>query len=284
MRDMRMLTFAPSPAVAAFVKGFTIVEAEQEATRTLFPETGVVLGVRYGGFARELGERGATRLPDASLTGMLGAARRISTSAGGGIVLATFHEGGAAALFSEPLHEIFGATIPLDELLPASELERLASQLACATGHAARVALLERLLLARRKPRHTDPLVAAAARAIRDARGGVHVGALARELAISRDRLEKRFRHAVGTTPKHLASIHRLRRAVELYRGQASLGHVRRQVAPHPGPLTGNLIHAGNLARVALDAGYYDQSHFTREFRAFTGESPRRFFASVEHC
>jgi methylphosphotriester-DNA--protein-cysteine methyltransferase len=123
--------------------------------------------------------------------------------------------------------------------------------------------LLERLLLERRRPltaASTDALVDAAVRAIRDARGVVHVGALARELSISRDRLEKRFRHAVGTTPKHLASIHRLRRALQLCRGKPS------------------------FSQVALDAGYFDQSHFIREFRAFTGDSPGRFFASVEHC
>jgi AraC-like DNA-binding protein len=38
------------------------------------------------------------------------------------------------------------------------------------------------------------------------------------------------------------------------------------------------------LTRLAVDAGYFDQSHFIREFRAFTGTAPRRFFQSVEHC
>jgi AraC-like DNA-binding protein len=30
-------------------------------------------------------------------------------------------------------------------------------------------------------------------------------------------------------------------------------------------------------ARVALDAGYFDQSHMIRDFRAFTGVSPVRY-------
>jgi AraC-like DNA-binding protein len=35
---------------------------------------------------------------------------------------------------------------------------------------------------------------------------------------------------------------------------------------------------------VAHEAGYADQSHFNREFRAVTGSSPTRFFGGVEHC
>jgi AraC-like DNA-binding protein len=32
------------------------------------------------------------------------------------------------------------------------------------------------------------------------------------------------------------------------------------------------------LAEAALDAGFFDQSHFIREFRKFAGETPRVFF------
>jgi AraC-like DNA-binding protein len=86
------------------------------------------------------------------------------------------------------------------------------------------------------------------------------VGDLADDLDVGLDSLEKRFRQAVGASPKQLATITRLRHAVESYR---------------PGE---------SLTRLSLDAGYFDQSHFIREFRAFTGTPPRRFFATNEHC
>jgi AraC-like DNA-binding protein len=39
------------------------------------------------------------------------------------------------------------------------------------------------------------------------------------------------------------------------------------------------LINAGtqNLTSIAYDAGYFDQSHFIREFKAFTGFTPHAF-------
>jgi AraC-like DNA-binding protein len=32
-------------------------------------------------------------------------------------------------------------------------------------------------------------------------------------------------------------------------------------------------------ARIALDCGYYDQSHFIKEFKAFSGKEPTSYFA-----
>ena len=95
---------------------------------------------------------------------------------------------------------------------------------------------------------------------IRARPAAVRVGVLARDLGISRDRLEKRFRCAVGCSPKQLASILRLHAAVGTYA---------------PGV---------NLTQLALGAGYADQAHFNREFRAVTGDSPRRFLGASAYC
>jgi transcriptional regulator GlxA family with amidase domain len=138
------------------------------------------------------------------------------TSAGGGTVLATFHEAGAAPFFAEPLHELFGATVALGELVSRAEVERVSSRVADAADHTERVAIVERFLVARQGARGPDPIVAEAARAIRAASGSIRIGTLAARLSIGQDRLEKRFRRAVGASPKQLASILRLRSTARL--------------------------------------------------------------------
>ncbi len=105
-----------------------------------------------------------------------------------------------------------------------------------------------------------DPVVSAALGVIHDNPGQVRVGAIAQELGLSVDAFEKRFRRRVGASPKQLATIVRLRRAIESH-GRAS-----------------------SLTRVALDAGFYDQAHFNRQFVAATGSAPRTFLAAAEYC
>lgn len=256
---MRTTALPPSPAFAPFVRSFMIVETDDAATRQPLPGTGVVLGIRYrGGAFEHHGER-RTRLPDAAFTGVLDRARWIHTAARSGVVLANFREGGAREFFAQPLHELFGGTASLDDLVPAGELARAADEVAAAATDRERVGALERLLASRRRGLAPDRLVDAAVAAIHEARGSLRIAALAEALEIGQDRLEKRFRRAVGASPKQLATILRVR--------HAALAH-------RPGQ---------GLAQLALEAGYADQSHFIREFRAFFGESPGRFFATRAH-
>jgi AraC-like DNA-binding protein len=249
-----MKTFAPSARLSPFVRAFMVVEVHHETTRVRLPEPGLVLGVRYRGSASLLTDDAATLLPDVTLTGMARVARRMTTSAGGGVVLALFRPGGAAQFFSEPLDQLFGASVALDELLPRTAVDDLQARVAEGASDRERVAAVERLLVERLIPRPLDPIVAAAVKAIDEARGAVRIGELARVLATSVDPLEKRFRRAVGGSPKQLASLVRIRRAIDAYR---------------PGM---------RLTQLAADSGYFDQSHFNREFRAVTGQAPGRFF------
>jgi AraC-like DNA-binding protein len=257
---MRVRILPPSETLAGLIRHFTIVETSEEATRTLVPDTGVILGVRYGGAARELHGAEGVQLPDATLAGVRGTARRLNTSVGGGVVLATFHEGAAAAFIRPPLHELFGATAPLEDLFRGQLVASLLSRVGEAGTDAARVAAVETFLLEQRRSPGRDPLVAVAVRLIKEARGGIRVDELARRFGLSRDRLEKRFRGDVGASPKRFGSLVRLRFAVSQWR---------------PGR---------DLTEVALDAGYFDQPHFNREFKQVLGQAPRQFFERRAHC
>ena len=75
---------------------------------------------------------------------------------------------------------------------------------------------------------------------------------LARTAGVSRKHLAATFRAELGMTPKRFARLVRFD------------GLLRRLRSGHPRDWTAT----------ALDAGYYDQAHFVREFRAFTGLTP----------
>lgn len=253
---MRMSTFPPSAPLAPFVEKLSIIESDVDVSRVLLPDLGLILGVRFAGAAHLAGER----LPDAAMTGVQTSVRHMRTTAHSGIVLAHFRPGGAAACLRVPLHELCGATVALDALLGRAEVATLGDRIAAAPSHAERAAILDDALVAR-VAHEPDALAVAAARAIDAAGGRIRIAELARTLGISQDPLEKRFRSAIGASPKQLAMLVRIRRAISL-------------ASQSP----------ASLARVALDAGYFDQSHFNREFRAVTGESPRQFFRAGTHC
>jgi AraC-like DNA-binding protein len=257
---MRVSLIPPSKELAPYVRHFSIVETTEEVTRLLVPDGAMTLGFRFGGSATLLENGREQVLPEASFATQRSLARRMRTAAGSGIVLAMFEPLGVRQFFEQPFHEVFGTTLALDELAAASDIARAREAVCEAHDHRSRVAVVERFLLARKRNVDPDAHVEAAVRAIASLRGNVRVVTIAKQLGIHIDALEKRFRRAVGASPKQLASIVRLRHAVDSHRAGM------------------------NLAELALDAGYCDQSHFIRQFRAATGVSPRDFFSSGAHC
>ena len=88
--------------------------------------------------------------------------------------------------------------------------------------------------------------------ALAAANGNADLDRLAEEASLSPRQFRRRCMEASGLGPKHLARILRFRHACSIARNAA-----RR-----------------DWASLAVDAGYYDQSHFIRDFREFTGQSP----------
>ena len=81
------------------------------------------------------------------------------------------------------------------------------------------------------------------------------IGRLCADIGVSVNHLATRFKQLVGITPKQLARTYRFARVVLT-------------IEPAGGVDWGDL--AGR-------AGYFDQSHFAKEFRSFTGHTPTRY-------
>jgi len=250
---MQVSVFAPSARLAPYVDRYRITELDVPITRTLLPELGIAMAVHFGGASSLVTDATTSRLADVTVSGVHGAVRRVRSRSDTRIAIINFKPGAASAFFRVPLHELHDQTLAFDG--SGSLGERVAD----ARDHPARIAVLERFLLARLTGT-LDPVAMAAVRAIEHARGSIRIEPLARSLGISQDPLEKRFRRAVGASPKLLASLVRIRHAIEAGRRGTS------------------------WSRVAVQCGYYDQSHFIREFRSVTGETPTRFLRERTGC
>jgi AraC-like DNA-binding protein len=158
------------------------------------------------------------------------------------------------------MSDIVNRCVDLGDLLGGPEVERLADALEDAEDWPARFDILDRFLLERLGTgRPMSPDIAWALKNLEASNGAYSIGALSRELSCSPKTLIKRFRTQIGLSPKSVANILRFASAAEFIK-------------------TGS---EESWAEVAIDCGYYDQAHFNRDFRRFSGRTPREFQVAV---
>lgn len=248
----------PHPALGAFVRrlvGFA-EHAPAPIRRLEMPASSVALivGFEGDGWAIEQGgtARGRHAAFAAGLHGTAAVTEQHGRVAG---VQADLTPEGAHRLLAVSMAELAGTVAPLNDAAGGDPATRaLAEQLGAAADWDARLDLTEAWLARRldRTPAGGAPHVAHAVRRLRETGGTVPVGVLCEEIGWSRRHLAKRFREHTGVTPKAMGRLVRFERAVAALAGE----------------------DRPDLARVALDCGYADQAHFTREFHGFAGLPP----------
>ncbi|WBH14994.1 helix-turn-helix domain-containing protein [Sphingomonas radiodurans] len=160
-------------------------------------------------------------------------------------------------LLGVPMDELVDRVVPLDALLGRSARE-LGDALGDARGANSRAEILDQVLemaLARATPldrRLTHALAVLRERPDRD------IARVADDVGWSRKHLAARVRDAVGVGPRSFR---------RLLRFQTLTG------------LIGAAAGRPDWAALALEAGYYDQSHMIREFGEFSGLTPGTYLA-----
>jgi AraC-like DNA-binding protein len=165
-----------------------------------------------------------------------------------------FQPAGFRPFLGAPVSSITGRFVAVDAIFGAPGRE-LADTVVAADDPAA-VAIMDRFLTARLpRPDPTAELVAAiVARAAADP-GVTRVNELAAEFGIGMRRLQRLFTDYIGVGPKWVIRRYRLHEAAAQAAGGTDL----------------------DLVRLALDLGYSDQAHFTRDFTATVGVPPARY-------
>ena len=133
-----------------------------------------------------------------------------------------------------------------------NNLQRLHDKLVC---------LQEGLTLLLRKHRRQAGIVDYCVSALRTADGRMPIRELEQQTGFSRRYLDRLFRQHVGLSPKVLAEIFRFQRFYRKWAEGLSFDLVKTELYDH----------------------YYDQSHFTKEFRRMTGHSPHKFVRDVSN-
>ncbi len=254
-RNMPKLeTYIPCDTLKPFIRTFIVQESAEASTYKVLPDTGVAIGFQYKGRLSRLDDGAESPLSISGISGLSDHSRTFRNSPDIGTILVLFKEAGAAPFFQQPIHELFRESVSLDNFMLRSELLSLEEQLAEATEDVKRISAVEQFLINRMSTAEPDKLVLAALAIIHKARGDIRIKDLIEQLHVSQSPLEKRFRQAVGTSPKKYASIVRMKNVIKQY-------------SP-----------ANSLTDLAYEGGFYDQAHFIKEFKIFTGDTPGKFF------
>lgn len=163
-----------------------------------------------------------------------------------------FKPGGLGAFLSLPLHEISNQTIEFKLAFGAAGAE-LENRLFDATNDPSkRIMLLDEFFLRRLVLTSPFEFARFVAQYIESSFGSVRMKAVSSEVGYSIRTVDRTFRDCFGLSPKFYARVIRFQRAIKILSGDGAV----------------------DLAAIALDCGYYDQSHFNREFSDFAGQPP----------
>lgn len=238
----RFRTMEPTPTVAPFVRTlrFGYEHLSQPVDERILPD-----GAAHLVFVMPT-ESG--REAHAVLLGASASATRVQLEGSLRHVEVELHAGATMALFGIAAADLSERAVSLEDVC-ASLMQEIFESIGGADGPLEAAAIAARRVLARRldAQERPPPIVGAAIARIRGS-------SLADELGVSERRLEQLFRLHVGLSPK---------RAMRLARFQRLL---MRCAASTERP--------ASWARVALEAGFADQSHLSNDVHAISGLTP----------
>lgn len=162
---------------------------------------------------------------------------------------------GAHLVLQSPMHTLAGCTYEVADVLGASA-RLLAEQLGNLSTWPERFAVVDAFLRARvARATRAPAAVQWVWQQLCAQRGNVPIAALTRETGYSPKRLIAAFREHVGLPPKQVARLLRFEHLVARLDDPSQVTWSTR----------------------ALDSGYFDQAHMTRDFTAFAGCTPTAY-------
>lgn len=250
---MKFDKYLPTEQLKPYIKYFVVSENDLEREYKVFPSSGLVIGFQYKGQLASIRDNTLNKLTPSGITGISDSYKIFKNSADIGTILVYFTEIGFSHFASHPVNELFNLSLSLDNVLDKSKISEVEEKLASANTDKQRIKIVEQFLLSQLKNIQTDKLISEAVKLIYQYKGNIRIKELNEKLFISQSPLEKRFRKVVGTTPKKFASIIRFN------------------------SILNGLNEQKSLIEICHENNFFDQAHFIKDFKQFTGDTPEHF-------
>jgi AraC-like DNA-binding protein len=250
---MKFDKYFPTAPLKPYIKYFVVSENELENEYKVFPSSGLVIGFQYKGKLANISNNTVTNLSSAGITGITDGYKIFRNSANIGTILVYFTEIGFTHFASHPANELFNLSLSLNDIFDKNSVTEVEEKLAMANDDKHRIKTIEQFLISQLKDIQIDKLIVEAIKLIYQSNGTIRINELNKKLLISQSPFEKRFRKVVGTTAKKFASIVRFNTVLD------------------------NLNGIKSLTEICYENNFFDQAHFIKDFKQFTGHTPDNF-------
>jgi AraC-like DNA-binding protein len=168
-----------------------------------------------------------------------------------------FYPHGFANFVLAPIKALANKETPLTLLFGEETAEALGQKITQAEDTEARIKIIENFIFTRLIDQASiDNIVKATIDAMFLTSGNTSIKETLKNDPSKRRQLERKFVQQIGISPKRLCKVIRLQTALKMMLNQQS----------------------ESLAEIAYHSDYYDQAHFIKDFKEFTGITPKEFF------
>lgn len=257
---MNYQTFKPHPDLEALVKCYWTLEvpAEPDAPKQrIIPDGCIEMAFILGDDIKRYTSATSFILqPRAMVIGQIINPLYIQPTGYVNTFAIRFYPYGFANFVTTPIKELSDKEIPVARLFGNRVSKALERKIVQAKDTGERIEIMEKFLLTALNRKTTiDKIVKTTVDALVSTNGKSPINGILKNEPSKRRQLERNFSKQIGISPKQLGKVIRLQAALKMLLGDRS----------------------GNLANIAYESEYYDQAHFIRDFKEFTGTTPTAF-------
>lgn len=169
---------------------------------------------------------------------------------------ARFYPYGFANFVTTSIKNLANKETPINQLFDSRSAKALEEKIINAADTAERIGIVENFLLEKLNAKTTiDSIVKSTIDVIFSTKGNTAINAILKGDLSKRRQLERKFVKQIGISPKQLGKIIRLQTALKMLLNNQET----------------------KLTKIAYESDYYDQAHFIKDFKEFTGTNPGEF-------
>lgn len=253
--------YIPNPKLSNYIKCYWSLENSDTSNiskEKIFPDGCMELIFHFGDLFKKHKQNNFSEIqPKSFIHGQLKEYIEIEPTGKTGIFSARFYPTGLKPFVDFDISEIAGQNINIYDIWK-NDGKILENKILNSKNDEQRINILEFFLLEKLfKFQENNKIVDLCVNTIIKSNGNVTIDKLAYDLNIGKRHLERRFISSVGLSPKMLSRIIRFQNILNMIEHK----------------------QFSSLTMIAYEGGFYDQAHFIRDFKEFTGLNPKQYFS-----